>query len=90
MSTYEDYIDLTFMEHKDFEKCGQCWKQKLISDVATEMKAAGKEFDLIAIFEEADKRWKETSLYKEVKGLLKSGLTIDEAQAIMAAKGIDI
>lgn len=90
MSDYEHYTDLTYMEHKDFEKCGQCWKQKLISDVATEMQAAGKEFDLVAIFEEADRRWKETSLYKEVKGLLKSGLTIDEASAIMSAKGIDI
>jgi len=90
MSTYEDYIDLTYMEHQDYEKCGQCWKQKLISDVAKEQKAAGKPFDLVSIFEEADKRWKETSLFKEVTGLLKSGLTIDEAQALMEAKGIQI
>lgn len=90
MGTYEHYTDLTFMEHKDYEKCGQCWRQKLIADVAKEQQAAGKPFDLISIFDEADTRWHETSLYKEVKGLLKSGLTIDEAQAIMEAKGVQI
>lgn len=90
MLDYEDYIDLTFMEHKDFEKCGLCWKQKIIADVATEMKAANKPFDLAAIFEEADKRWKQTSLYKEVQDLRASGLTFDEIQTVMSAKGVDI
>lgn len=86
--SYEHYTDLEFMEHKDYEKCGQCWKQKIIADVASEMKAAGKPFDLVAIFEEADKRWKATSLYKEVKALLATGLSIEEVEAIMEAAGI--
>ena len=36
---YDHYIDLTFMDHKDYEKCGLCWKQKLTADVAKEMAA---------------------------------------------------
>lgn len=90
MGTYEDYTDLAFLEHKDYEKCGLCWKQKIVADVAKEQQAAGKPFDLRSIYDEADKRWKETSLYKEVMGLIHSGLTIDEAEAIMDAKGIQI
>ena len=31
-----------FIEHPDVTKCGQCWKEKIKSEVANEYLAAGK------------------------------------------------
>lgn len=86
---YDAYMN-PLIEHTDYEKCGNCWRQTIQGQVAKEFHEAGKAFDFIVFFDEVEKRWQETSLFKEVQGLLKSGLTIDEAQAIMEAKGIEI
>lgn len=89
---FEMYAKNESMTHEDFTKCGMCWQAKLRSDVAKEFIADGKteESDLGPLYNEVDKRWLETSLYKEVAELLKSGKTMDEVAEIMEEKGVEI
>lgn len=82
----------SFIEHSDYEKCGQCWKEKLRSDVAKDFLKEGRtsEKDLTPMYMEIDRRWRETSLFKEVSLLMESGFNIDQITDMMSAKGIAI
>src|SRR5271165_7626179 len=79
-------------EHPDVTKCGQCWQTHLRSEVAKEFLQAGRtaESDVKDMYSEIDRRWRETSLFKEVQDLMKTGKTITEIAEIMTAKGIEI
>lgn len=80
------------IEHEDYEKCGLCWKNKIRGDVAREFIAVGQnnQKDLNSFDKEVETRWKNTPLFKEVKGLLSLGHTIQEAEKIMSERGIEI
>jgi len=80
---------LPFIEHTDYEKCGQCLKEMLSHQVAKEMVLAGKIDNSFVgeFFKESDARFKESYLYKEIHKLKKSGKTIQEAVNIMEEKG---
>ena len=86
---YDQYIDPE-LDHTDYMKCGQCWRLKIQSDVAEELKASGEQFNLGQMFKETDKRWRETSLFKEVQSMLRQGINISEVAKTMAEKGIEI
>lgn len=93
MITPKSYLEAykePFIDHEDYEKCGSCWREVIKSQYAKEVLESGVETEFSAFFEEVDRRWRETSLYKEVKTLLETGLTIEEVQAVMEAKGIEI
>lgn len=86
------YSQPLYLEHSDYEKCGQCWYEKIKHDLAKEYIKSGKtsQEDTTAFFEEASKLWAKTGLYKEVKAMLSTGLTIKEVSKIMSEKGIEI
>ena len=80
---------LPFIEHEDYEKCGQCLKEMISHQVAKEMVLSGR-FDDSCIgdyFREVDVRFKETYLFKEMTKLKSEGKTISEAVKIMEGRG---
>lgn len=80
------------IEHEDVQKCGQCLRQKIQADVANEFIAAGRvnKEDLKDLFDEVDKRFMDSDLYKRVRSLMKSGKSLDEISKQLAEEGIDI
>ncbi len=80
------------LDHEDVTKCGLCWKNKIQSEVANEFLKAGKlsADNLKEMFEEVDKRWKETELYLRVQEMRKTGKTIEEISEELQKEGIDI
>jgi hypothetical protein len=81
-----------YIEHEDYNKCGLCLKNKIQSQVANEFLEAGKlsAENLTEMFNEIDRRFKETELYKRVQSMLKSGKTIEQVAAELLKEGIDI
>jgi superfamily II helicase len=81
-----------YIEHEDVTKCGQCWKEKIKSEVANEFLKAGKltSDNLVEMFAEIDRRWKQTELYQKVQVLLKTGKSIEQVQEDLAKEGIEI
>ena len=81
-----------YIEHEDVNKCGLCLKEKIKSEVAKEFLDAGKlsQENLSEMFDEVDRRWQQTELFKRVRSLMEAGLTLDEVSAKLAAEGIDI
>lgn len=86
LETYKE----PFIEHEDYEKCGACWREVIKSQYAKELLESGIEVEFSKFFDEVDRRWRETPLYKEVHTLLETGLTIEEVSNIMEAKGVII
>jgi len=82
----------TPLEHEDVTRCGQCWKNKIQSEVANEFLQAGKlsSDNLKEMFEEVDKRWHQTELFLRVKEMLKTGKTIETIEVELQAEGIEI
>lgn len=83
----------SYIEHaEDVTKCGQCWKEKIKSEVANEFLTAGKlsSENLKEMFEEINKRWQSTELYLRVQELLKAGKTIEQARDELKKEGIEI
>lgn len=68
--------------HKDYKKCGQCWKQHIQCEVANEYIENQKDNseNIEEFFEEVEERWRKTSLYKKVKELEDSGLSYLEIE----------
>ena len=81
-----------FIEHEDITKCGQCWREKIRSEVANEFLLAGKlsQENLKEMFAEIDKRWSQTELFLHVKELQRQGKSIDEISAQLEQEGIYI
>ena len=81
-----------FIEHTDVTKCGQCWKEKIKSEVANEYLAAGKltADNLKEMFLEVDKRWKTTELYLRVQDMRVEGKSIEDIKNTLQAEGIEI
>jgi hypothetical protein len=96
MSDIKDLIEKMakdpYITHEDVTKCGQCWKEKIKSEVANDYLVAGKlgAENLKEMFEEIDRRWKQTELYLRVQEMLKSGKTIEQVQSELQNEGIDI
>ena len=88
----ENMAKNSFIEHPDVSKCGQCWKEKIKSEVANEYLVAGKlnADNLKEMFAEIDKRWKQTELYLRVQAMRKEGKTIQDIQNILQGEGIEI
>jgi hypothetical protein len=81
-----------YITHEDVTKCGQCWKEKIKSEVANEFLVAGKlsSENLKEMFLEVDNRWKQTELYLRVQDMLKTGKTIEQVQAELQKEEIEI
>ena len=79
-----------YIQHDDYQNCGQCWREMIKSEVCKEMLATGKEIELVHVMDEIDKRWKETSLYKRVQDLKEKGLSIEQAGEMLEKEGIII
>lgn len=79
-------------EHEDVTKCGQCWKNKIQSEVANEFLKAGKlsAENLKEMFEEVNKRWQQTELYLRVQEMRKTGKSIEQISEELQKEGIDI
>ena len=89
----ENMAKYSYIEHKeDVTRCGQCWKEKIKTEVANEYLAAGKftPENLKEMFAEIDARWKQTELYLRVQELLSQGNTIEQVAEIMLKEGVDI
>jgi uncharacterized protein YfbU (UPF0304 family) len=81
------WADEPYITHEDFTRCGQCYKQKLTSDVSKEFleqDRASTIDDVKALTAEVDKRWEQTDLYKKMKELLDKGMGFDAAVKEMA------
>ena len=88
------YVDLQayadpILEH-DYEKCGLCWKNKIMADIAHKYLDFGIKVTVAEFHDEVDKRWKRTKLYRDVQKLLAEGYKIEEIEKIMMDKGIEI
>lgn len=79
-----------FIEHTDVTKCGQCWKEKIKSAVANEFLVAGKlsADNLKDMFDEIDKRWRQTELYLRVQSMLKDGKGVEDIKQELEKEGI--
>jgi hypothetical protein len=80
-------------EHQDeLEKCGMCLKEHFRSQVAKEFLDAGKfdENHLKELFDEVDRRFHETELYKRVRTMLASGKSIEQIDEELQKEGISI
>ncbi|HBI00974.1 MAG TPA: hypothetical protein DDY18_05055 [Flavobacterium sp.] len=88
----ENFANSVYIEHEDHTKCGQCWKEKIKSEVANEFLKAGKldQNNLKEMFEEIDKRWQQTALYLRVKEMLSSGMKLEKIREILELEGIEI
>lgn len=89
----ENIANNSYIEHsEDVTKCGQCWKEKIKTEVANEFLKAGKlsSENLKEMFEEINKRWQSTELYLRVQELLKAGKTIEQARDELKKEGIEI
>lgn len=87
----ENYAN-PYIEHEPVEKCGLCLKNKIHSQVANEFLQAGKlsAENLTEMFQEVDRRWKETELYQRVRGMLSQGKTLEQISEELLQEGIDI
>lgn len=87
----ESFLD-PYISHEDYEKCGVCWRQVIKAEVAKEYLDVNKtsSSDLKDFFEETNKRWRETSLYKKVKGYQSEGKSLEEIEKIMKERGYEI
>lgn len=82
------------IDHKDYKKCGQCWRQVVQSKVAQSyldnnisINTAG---ELAKFHRDVELKWRETPLYKEVHLLMKQGLSLQEIQEQFSKKGIEL
>lgn len=87
-----EHMSEPYIVHEEFEKCGQCLREKIKSQVAKEFLDAGKfsEEHLSELFAEVDRRWFETSLYKRVKSMLDLGKSLEEIEQELEKEGISI
>ena len=68
---YEPYVTCN-----PYEKCGQCYKNHILSVVCQEYLIRNSTVDqdqLRFIMDEADRRWRETDLYKRIAAMQASG-----------------
>ena len=89
----ENMAKNSYVEHADdVTKCGQCWKEKIKTEVANEFLAAGKlsADNLKEMFDEIDNRWKQTELYLRVQDMLKTGMKIEQIETELNKEGINI
>ncbi len=81
-----------FIEHEDVTKCGQCWREKIKSEVANEFLKKNKlsQQNLKEMFEVIEERWKQTELYLRVQEMRKEGKTVEQIAKELEAEGIEI
>jgi hypothetical protein len=91
-SMLESWAKDPYIEHEDYNKCGLCLREKIKSQVANEFLEAGKltSDNLKEMFDEVDKRWRETELYLRVQSMIKSGKTLEQVSEELQKEGIDI
>ena len=80
------------IDHEDYEKCGTCLREHIKSQVANEFLQAGKlsAENLEEMFDEVDRRFRETELYKRVRTMMSQGRTLEEVSLELEKEGIDI
>lgn len=89
----ENMANNSYIEHsEDVTKCGQCWKEKIKTEVANQFFTAGKlsSENLKEMFLEIDNRWKQTELYLRVQEMLKTGMPIEQIEIELQKEGIII
>lgn len=88
----ENYAKNAYIPHDDHTKCGQCWKEKIKSEVAKEFLQAGKleQQHLKEMFEEIDKRWQQTALFLRVKEMRAQGMTLEKIAEQLEMEGIEV
>lgn len=76
------------LDHEDYNKCGSCLKQVIQHQIAQEFVLQGKINDsfLPELWNEAQKRFHESSLYKQIMEL-KDKHGLNKAIEIMESKG---
>ena len=78
----------------DVDKCGQCLKEKIKSEVSKEflsLKVGNVETkDIVEIEKEIDRRFHETPLYKRVRSLLDQGQDLKKIAEDLSNEGIEI
>lgn len=89
LSMLTNYANNPYITHRNYRKCGQCYKEKIKSNLAKEYLAQNKTDNsyLKSFFEESDQIWKQTEIYQEVQKLIKSGKTLEVALAEMETRG---
>lgn len=91
----EEYANDPYITCDDIEKCGQCLREHLRSNVSREYLISNtmREFtstDLANVEAETKYRFKATSLYKRVKSLLNEGKDIKDIDEDLKKEGIEI
>lgn len=82
-----------YITHDDYTKCGQCWREKIKSEVCTNYinkYDRADQDDLKWILDYSKEKWQETSLYKRVREMLAQGKTIVEIDEELRSEGIEI
>lgn len=84
-----NYANNPYITHRDYRKCGQCYKEKIKSNLAKEYITQNKTDNsfLNSFFEESDQIWKTTEIYQEVQKLIGAGKTLEQALAEMETRG---
>ena len=88
----ESFANAPDVEHEDYNKCGTCLREHIKSQVANEFLQAGKlsAENLKEMFDEVDKRWRETALYFRVKKMIDEGKSMEQITMELEQEGIDI
>jgi hypothetical protein len=84
----ELYANDPYIVHDDYEKCGQCFMNKIKQDVAKKYLAENNS-DIVAYYQDVLSGWRTTKIFLRASELVKSGKSIDEALAQMKTEGYD-
>jgi hypothetical protein len=77
----------------DTDKCGQCLRQQIQSEVAKSYLDSGAtpDSDMIEnVLDETRKRWRQTPIYIRVKSLLDQGKEFEEIELELKKEGIQV
>lgn len=82
-----------YIEHEDVTKCGTCLRQKIQSEVATEMLkdlTLDSKTLIAKVSEETTRRFEATELYIRIQELLNQGQKIEDIAEDLLKEGIEI
>lgn len=82
-----------YITHEDVTKCGTCLRQKIQSEVATEMLkdlTLDSKTLIAKVSEETTRRFEATELFTRVKSLLDQGQKLEDIAEDLWKEGIDI
>jgi len=73
------------------DQCGLCCKQYIMEDVANEILDQELNItDLKGFYDEVDKRWIQSPIYKQVVDLMSRGLPLEDVEEMLEKQGIFI